>query len=94
MRLLKISSDEILRQVFDGSIPLRTLVGMKFEGTFGEYHLAGVISSVRMQEDTKIIINYRRDEPSIRYTRGVGAQFLIGGENIVSPDFILDSSHT
>lgn len=81
---------EFLRDVFSGKIALRALLGRKYEGHFGEYHLSGVITSVR-QQGNRILINWVKNSPSLEYIEGTGVEFHIGDdENFLSPDFILE----
>jgi hypothetical protein len=83
-----------LRSVVEGTTSLSSLIGTKFEGTFGRYRLAGLITSARVQNNC-LYINWLRDNPYVRV--GVlGSATLVElemGDNLAassaSSDFII-----
>ncbi|MGD0977388.1 MAG: hypothetical protein ABR875_03810 [Minisyncoccia bacterium] len=78
---------DFLQEVWDGKLPLMSLIGRSFEGHFGPYHLAGAIVSLRKQSNG-IFINLAIGEPTLR-SIGSTVKFEIGTEAFTSTDFVL-----
>jgi hypothetical protein len=85
---------ELFERVFAGKTYLGDLLLFTYDGQFGPYKLAGIITSVVM-EGGEILINYNwtAGSPYIRYIKGFGAQLVMDGNVHTSHDLILRVIH-
>ena len=56
---------EFFRKIMDDKTPLRVLLGMRFEGTFGARRRAGIIQTVD-QESNTLLVNQSSSAPYLR----------------------------